>query len=323
MPTPKPDIDLVAIGETVVDFISIEPVEKLSEVTTFRRYLGGSPANIAVNVAKLGGQAAIISKTGIGAFGQFLKGELRAHGVNTDYLIMDHRVHTSFVFVSQTSGTPEFEPSRNGDYKLTAAEVSEEAIARTRIVHASTWPLSREPSRSAVAKAFKLAAEQGKTVSLDPNYTTVVWPDYQEAQKVMRDICRYVTIIKASLDDANRFFGPGYEPAAYIEMLHELGPQTVIFTMGREGSLLSKDGHLVGRLTARPIKVVDATGAGDAFWAGFLVAMLDGHSLEFCLLFAREIVEMKLTTVGPLPATIDRNEIYARLPDPSSEIGLG
>jgi sugar/nucleoside kinase (ribokinase family) len=133
-----------------------------------------------------------------------------------------------------------------------------------------------------------------------------------------------VTIIKASLDDAHRFFGPGYEPTAYIEMLHELGPQTVVFTMGsKEGALLSQDGRLVGRLPVRPIKVVDATGAGDAFWAGFLVAMLDGHSLEYCLLFAREIVEMKLTTVDPLPAIIDRDEIYARLPDPSSEISLG
>lgn len=313
-----PDIDFVAIGETIVDFISTEPVEGLREATTFRRYLGGSPANIAVNISKLGGRAAVISKTGIGAFGQFLKGELRYHGVNTDYLIMDHRVHTSVIFVSRTSGTPDFEASRSGDYKLTPDEVSEEAIAGARVVHASTWPLSREPCRSAVDKAFQLAHEQGKIVSLDPNYSPVIWPDYQEAQKVIREMYRYVTITKASLDDSHRFFGPGHQPEAYIEMLHELGPQTVVFTMGKDGSLISQDGHLLGHLPARSINVVDATGAGDAFWAGFLVAMLDGRPLEECLLFAREIVEMKLTAVGPLPVTIDRNEIYARLPEAST-----
>jgi fructokinase len=314
------DIDFVAIGETIVDFISTEAVASLREATTFQRHLGGSPANIAVNISKLGGNAAIISKTGIGAFGQFLKAELNYHGVNTDYLIMDHHVHTTVIFVSQTSGTPEFEPSRDGDYKLTPAEVSEEAVTRARVLHSSTWPLSREPSRAAVEKAFQLASAQGKIVSLDPNYTPLIWGNYQEAQEVLRTIYRYVTITKASLDDAHRFFGEELRPENYIELLHELGPKTVVFTMGREGSLISQDGHLLGHLPARPIRVVDATGAGDAFWAGFLVAMLDGKPLEVCLLFAREIVELKLATVGTLPVNIDREEIYARLPEPDSAI---
>jgi fructokinase len=316
--TAKPDIDLLAIGETLVDFISTEPADSLSQASTFRRYLGGSPANIAVNVAKLGGHAAVISKTGIGAFGQFLKGELRYHGVNTDYLIMDHRVHTSFIFVSQTSGTPDFEASRNGDYQLSPEEIPAEAITRARVVHASTFALSREPCRAAVHKAFQLAQAQGKIISLDPNYSPVIWPNYQEAQQVIRDMYSFVTITKPSLDDAHRLFGPDRNPEEYIAMFHDLGPQTVVLTLGKEGSLISEAGRLLGRLPARPLKVVDATGAGDSFWAGFLVALLDGHPLTECLLFAREIVEMKLTTVGPLPAAIDRAAIYARLPEASA-----
>jgi fructokinase len=314
MMTDKSEIDVLTIGETLVDFISTEPVESLRDAATFQRVQGGSPANIAVNVSKLGLNAAIISKTGIGAFGQFLKAELQFHGVNTNYMIMDHRVHTSFVFVARTSGTPDFEPSRNGDYKLSPAEISKEAVSRAKVVHTSTWPLSREPSRLAVEKAFQTAHEQGKIVSLDPNYTPVIWPDHQEAQQVMKEMYRYVTITKASLDDSHRFFGPGEKPETYIEMFHELGPKTVVFTMGRDGSMISENGHLLGHLPTRPIEVVDATGAGDAFWAGFLTAMLDGHPLETCLIFAREIVEMKLTTVGPLPATLDRHQIYKQLP---------
>ena len=67
----------------VVDFISAEKTDTLSNASTFRRYLGGSPANIAVYVSKLGGESAVIAKTGIGAFGTFLKGELQRHGVTT------------------------------------------------------------------------------------------------------------------------------------------------------------------------------------------------------------------------------------------------
>ena len=76
-------LDVLTIGETVVDFISVEKTDTLSHASTFRRYLGGSPANIAVSVSKLGGESAVIAKTGIGAFGQFLKSELQRHGVPT------------------------------------------------------------------------------------------------------------------------------------------------------------------------------------------------------------------------------------------------
>jgi fructokinase len=76
--------------------------------------------------------------------------------------------------------------------------------------------------------------------------------------------------------------------------------------------LLSEEGKLT-HIPARPIKALDATGAGDSFWAGFLIALLDGNPLQRCCLFAREIVERKLATVGPLPNNIDRGEVYAGL----------
>jgi fructokinase len=313
MDTPAGAIDLVAVGETLIDFISDETASSLREANSFRRYQGGSPANIAVNVAKLGGKAAVISKTGIGAFGQFIKAELRRHGVLTDYLVMDHRVHTSIIFVSRTSATPDFEAFRSGDYQLSPEEITEEAIARSKIVHTSTWPLSRQPSRAAVFKAFQLAQDMGKIVSFDPNYSPRIWPEQEEAKGVIRDLYRYATITKPSLDDAQRLFGPGCSPEQYIQMFHEMGPELVVFTMGKDGILISQLGKTQVYIPARPVKVIDATGAGDSFWAGFLVALLDGNLPERCALFAREIVEIKLTTTGPLPSNLERAEIYARL----------
>jgi fructokinase len=312
MQIPTGDVDLLAIGETLVDFISEEEAESLRQAYTFRKYQGGSPANIAVNVAKLGGRSAVISKTGIGNFGQFLKAELQRAGVLTDYMVMDHLVHTTVIFISRTEGTPDFEAFRAGDYMLEPAEVNEHAIARARVIHASTFALSREPCRSAVERAFQLAQEHGKIISLDPNYSRHIWPNYRDARDVMERMLRYATITKPSLDDAGRLFGAGHEPETYIEWFHEMGPPIVVLTMGADGILLSEEGE-VTYIPARKVEVVDATGAGDSFWAGFLVALLDGSSLKRCVLFAREIVERKLTTVGPLPDTIDRAEVYSRV----------
>jgi sugar/nucleoside kinase (ribokinase family) len=309
---PGGDLDLIAVGETLVDFISIEETDWLRNAYTFRKYLGGSPANIAVYVAKLGGQAAVISKTGIGAMGQFLKAELGRAGVSCDYLVMDHRVHTSVIFVSRTARTADFEAFRNGDFQLTPAEIDEGAIQRAKVVHASTWALSREPCRSAVERAFKLAKKHRKIISLDPNYSAQIWPDYREATTVLPQMLSYATITKPSRDDASRLFGRDRSPQEYIRLFHEMGPEIVVFTMGAEGIIISEGGSQM-HIPARPIKVVDATGAGDSFWAGFIVALLDGNPVDRCALFAREIVERKLTTVGPLPDNIDRQAVYERI----------
>ena len=317
---PEGDLDFLAVGETLVDLISEEEAESLRDAYTFRKYLGGSPANIAVNVAKLGRTAAIVSKTGIGNFGQFLKAELQRAGVVTDYLIMDHLVHTTVIFISRTQGTPDFEAFRAGDYQLQPAEVSEAAVERAKVVHASTFALSREPCRGAVERAFQLAENHGKIISLDPNYSRQIWPNYREARGVLERMLGYATITKPSLDDAGRLFGSGEDPEYYIRTFHEMGPPVVVLTMGADGVIVSDNGEML-HVPSRPVKVVDATGAGDSFWAGFLTALLDGNSLRTCSLFAREVVEQKLTTVGPLPDKIDRQVIYAAIESESDPTG--
>ncbi len=309
---PDGDLDVLCVGEALVDFIAEEDTEWLREAGTFRRHLGGSPANIALYVAKLGGAAGLVAKTGIGAFGQFLKAELRAAGVVDEYLVMDHRVHTSAVFISRSTGTPEFEVLRAGDAELEPGEVAEEAVARARVVHASTFALSRLPCREAVARAFDLARERGKLISLDPNYSPVVWPQRDEAREVMTSMLRLATLTKPSLDDSRRFFGDEADAAVYAARWHELGPPVVVLTMGAEGVLLSHEGRTT-HVPATRVEGGDATAAGDAFWAGFLVALLDGNPLERCARFATAVAARKLAAVGHIAGPIDREAVYAAL----------
>ncbi len=312
MEIPPGDIDLLTLGEALIDMLSTEEVDTLGQAAAFERRQGGSPANLCVNLAKLGGRAAFVGKTGVGAFGSYIKDELTRAGVITDYLVMDPRVHTSLVFVSRSKSTPDFEAFRDADYRLEAGEIAAEALQRARIVHASIWPLSREPSRSAIEFAFQQARAAGKIITFDPNYSRKIWPNHEEAREVIARILSYTTIVKPSLDDARRLFEEELAPEAYIEKFHALGPQIVVLTLGKDGVLLSESGKLT-LIPAQEIHVVDVTGAGDCFWAGFLAALLDGHPLETCARFAREVVGIKLTRVGPLPTALDRREIYARI----------
>jgi fructokinase len=112
-------------------------------------------------------------------------------------------------------------------------------------------------------------------------------------------------------DDDRRIFDADLVPEVAIERFHAMGPRIVLYTMGRQGMLLSDRGEITA-IPARDIEVADATGAGDAFWSGFLLALIDGLDLRHCAYVAREIAELKLRTVGPLPGTQDRQALYER-----------
>jgi fructokinase len=137
---------------------------------------------------------------------------------------MDHRVNTSIVFVSRTSRTADCEAFRSGDYRLEPEEIKEDAINRTKIIHPSTWVLSKEPCRSAVRHAFDIALKKEKIISFDPNYNPDVWLEFRQAHKVIEEMLGIATIVKASRDDATRIFGRGKSPEKYLELFHRCGP---------------------------------------------------------------------------------------------------
>lgn len=305
-------LDLLAIGEIVVDFISTEAHSRLEDAAIFRRYLGGAPSNVAVTVARLGGNAAVVSRVGPGPMGHFVRRELQRHGVGTDYLVKDPAIPTTLSLIARTSGTPDFQIIRGADANLEETDLPPAAVQAARAIHTSAFALSRQPCRSAVWKALQEAHATGKLVSLDANYRPIVGPVPEKALEVFAQIGPLVHLIKASLDDAESLFGPGASPETYVDRFHGLGAGTVVLTMGREGVLLS-DGDSVQWLSIRKVPVADVTGAGDAFWGGFLVAWLDARAPGQCLRFARLVAERKLADVGPLSEALSRQELYQDL----------
>ena len=99
-------LDLLAVGETLVDFISHEMANSLRTASQFSRYLGGQPANVAVYVAKLGGRSAVITKLGSDYFGEYVEDQLQHHGVSTEALSRTDEAATTNVFSPAPSASP-------------------------------------------------------------------------------------------------------------------------------------------------------------------------------------------------------------------------
>jgi fructokinase len=230
---------------------------------------------------------------------------------------------TTSAFVTRTIGVPDFQVNRGGDALLDIRDVSEELIARARAVHTSCFALSREPARSAIWRALRLAHRAGKLVAFDPNYDARVWPDKEEAWEVIAQVLPYVTIVKPSLRDGRRLFDPNMEEdeveAACLREFSALGARVVIFT--RSGGVVTVfDGEEVERIGPLPmVEVESVIGGSDAFWGGLLVARLDGKPWPLCVRFAHQVAALKLRVVGHIKHLVDREAIYHRLGAPGAQ----
>jgi len=311
------DFEVLGVGETLVDFIATSQSNSLRTAEVFQRFLGGQPANVAVYAAKLGSRSAVLSKIGQDRFGEFLEQTLQYHGVNTTYLLKSSQLPTSSVFVTKTTGVPDFQVNRGSDSLLSIHDTPEDFIKHSRAVHTSCFALSREPSRSAVSRALRLAKKHQKIVSLDPNYNPRIWPDKLEAWEVLAQIMPYITIIKPSLNDAKLLFDPNMSETeletACLERFHDLGAEVVIVT--RSGGIVTiSDGKTVERVGPLPLVKVDSViGGSDAFWAGLLVAHLDGKTWKEAVCFAHQVAALKLLNVGHVQHLINKELIYNQL----------
>jgi len=269
----------------------------------------------------LGSRSAVLSKIGEGRFGEFVEESLQYLGVSTNALLKTNQLPTTSIFLTNTTGVPDFQANRGADSLLTIRETPEDLIKHSRAVHTSCFALSREPSRSAVHRALRLAKRHKKVVSLDPNYNPRIWPDKVEAWEVLAQIMPYITVVKPSMEDARLLFDPNMDEkeleTACLERFHDLGAEVVIIT--RSGGVVTiSDGVTVEKVGPLPLVSVDSViGGGDAFWGGLLVARLDGKSWKDAVCFAHQIAALKLQNVGHVKKLINKDLIYNQIKEQS------
>ena len=303
-------LDVLSIGEVGIDLITTTPVEHLGRATGFEPHIGGQAANVAMNVARLGGRAGLVTGVGRDGFGRAIREHLEGLGVSTRGVI-ECDEPTTLIAVARTTGTPEFVVFRGADLLL---EPDDEHLSSARVVHSSAFAISREPARSAIVSALKRARDFDTKVSFDPNFHPSVWEDdAPRVLEILGDLYPHVDVTKPSLDDATRIFGAGLEPIEYVERFLSLGACLVVLTMGARGVFVADQSGVTTRLEIPEIEnVADATGAGDSLWAGLLLSLLDGFDPVTAAQVGIEVAQQKLQRVGPLPCGLDRTIFQAK-----------
>lgn len=300
------NIDILCVGEVLIDFIGHQTDALINNTRDYHRYLGGSPTNVAMNSARLGLKAKMIATVGNDGFGEYIFERLNQVGVNTESIAKVKSKPTSVIFVSRSQNTPDFIPYREADYHISEDQISSELLERTNIYHTTCFALSKKPAQTTILKKAEEAYKLGCQLSIDINYADELWEDKKEALNVIKAYCKFNPLIKISEDDMLRLFERVMPHDDIFEFFHNEGVETICLTLGSKGVKLSQKNKKSIQLPAIKVEnVMDTTGAGDAFWSGFLFAYIKEKSAEECLEIALQLAALKLQNVGRLPDNID------------------
>ncbi|MDR3438131.1 carbohydrate kinase [Telmatospirillum sp.] len=260
-------MDVLCIGEILVDFLPG------NEPGSYIRNAGGAPANVAIAVARNGLKSGFIGKVGRDDFGRFLVSTLTANGVENVCTEPTADAVTTMAFVTLHEGgerTFTFVRKPGADMFLSRDDIKDDVIDRTRIVHGGSCSLSQSPAAEATRQALRIAHEKGKIVSFDVNYRPLMWNGDQEiSARTISSVFKYVDLLKISEEEVDLVGGETNIP----RLMDDARICLVVVTRGASGATYHF-GKSVVSVAGHQVEAIDATGAGDAFWGGFLSSLL-------------------------------------------------
>ena len=260
-------MDLISIGEQLIDFIPG------AEPGTYIRAAGGAPANVAIALARNELDVGFCGKVGDDDFGIFLHETLRENNVKILCPQRTEAAVTTMAFVTLSEdGDRSFTFARKpgADMFLEKDELSLSDLDQALILHAGSCSLSKGATAETTEYAIRYAHEAGKITSFDVNYRDPLWDgDREAAISAVRRNLAFIDWLKISEEEAD-FLGSEADMKALIQSGQ--GPSLIVVTLGPRGAkAFFADEEM--RIDGIPADAVDTTGAGDAFWGGFLTSL--------------------------------------------------
>jgi 2-dehydro-3-deoxygluconokinase len=276
MTDPPPAVtEVVTMGESMA-LLCTPRLGLLRHATSLELSCAGAEMNLAIGLTRLGHRTSWIGRVGADEFGMLIRRALAAEGVHTR-LVVDPDAPTGLmVKARRTEAVTQVSYYRAGSAgsRLCRADLDAALIAGARLLHLTgITPALSGSARDAVRYAIEVARSAGVTISLDLNYRRALWTA-EAAGAELTELVALADLVFADEAEA-RLVVSGPDPAALGRALAALGPRQVLIKRGPLGAVGIIDGSLL-EMPAYPVTSVDPIGAGDAFAAGYLSALLDG-----------------------------------------------
>ena len=308
-------MDIAILGRIGYDLYSEEPHLPLSQARRFSRYLGGSSANMAIGLARLGAKVGIVAALGDDVLSEFLLNFLRAEKVDAAHVktAPGFLPSLSLTEVSPPDHFPQVFYRRDpADTQLDVDDKDLEYIAASRMFITNGTSLCASPSRESTYRAMERARSSGVRVVLDVDYRSMSWRRPEDAGLAIRLALPLVDVLIGNDLELKLVTGePDLERA--VAALHKAKLPMLVSKLGSAGTRVYA-GESAVFLPPYSVEVVSTIGAGDGFASGFLYGLLRGMPVEECLHYgnaAAAIVVSRLSCSEAMPTLPEVERLIA------------
>jgi sugar/nucleoside kinase (ribokinase family) len=292
--------DLILVGDVQPSFGQVERIVEDARLT-----VGGSGAIVACGAARLGLRTAICGVVGEDVFGRFMREELERRGVDVGGLLVDPDRPTGLTVVLARGPGDRAILTRTGTIAdLRSDRIDQNALEAARHVHVASYYLQDE-LRPGLPDLFERVRANGATTSLDPN-----WDPSERWDDGLLELLSLTDVLLPNAGEATRIAGTSSVEEAARSLASRAS--VVVVKAGPDGAIAASGSEVV-RATAATVDAVDATGAGDAFDAGFLASRLGGDPLKRSLAIANACGALSTRALGGVDAQPSMDEVLELL----------
>ena len=294
----------LVIGRAGMDLYAAPPGTRLEEAGQFTAALGGSSANIAAGLVRLGCDAALVTRVSDDAVGRFCLTQLDAHGIDRRFVqVQGGEARNSLALVETRPEDTQSVIYRNGaaDFAMVKNDVASLPYAGYSALVTTGTVLAAEPARSACFAAFERARAANLPLIFDVDYRPYSWASPEEAAQVYSRAADLCDIIIGNDVEFGFMAGDHAKGLDKARALAAAGDKIVVYKMGEKGAVtLTAQGET--RTGIYPAQALKPTGAGDGFMAGFLASLADGHDLSGAVARGSAAAAIVVSRVGCAPA---------------------
>ena len=294
----------LVLGRAGLDLYADPPGTRTEDALMFSAALGGSAANIAAGITRLGGHADLVTVVSNDAVGRYTINELKKYGVGTQYVnAVGGEARNSLAVVETRIENCQSVIYRNGaaDFQLTIDHVNNIPYTDYNSLIVTGTALAIDPSRGATFKAIELASKAGLQIILDVDYRPYSWTSPEDARDTCLRAAKLSTIVIGN-DDEFAVMGGGQDLAK------SLAAEIVIYKMGERGSVTfaNSESFETGIFKVQALK---PTGAGDSFMAAFVTSLAQGMNVKSSVHRGSAAAAIVVTRVGCAPAMPTQDEL--------------